>query len=75
MHEKPCPKCGHCPTCGRSNVSPYSVWPWYPRPYWPNAPFYVGDVPYTQPYATWTAADTQTTQSGTSQFSPRNVSS
>jgi hypothetical protein len=34
--DKPCPNCGHCPTCGRSNA-PYGVWPpyrWtYPYPY------------------------------------------
>lgn len=38
--DKPCPKCGHCPTCGRSNA-PYQVWP----PYWP---YY--QQPYTYPY-------------------------
>lgn len=34
MHDKPCPKCGHCPTCGRSNApvnpfGPYWQRPWY----------------------------------------------
>lgn len=44
-HDKPCPKCGHCPTCGRSNhwnpVYPYQRYPW-PWPY--NQPL----VTYTQ---------------------------
>ena len=31
--EKPCPNCGHCPTCGRSNAVPW--YPYYPLPYQP----------------------------------------
>ena len=33
-----CPKCGHCPHCGRSNLAPnpywypYGPWPWYQYP-------------------------------------------
>ena len=42
-----CPKCGHCPTCGRSNqqqfvpypypypLYPYGTWPYWQRP-WVN---------------------------------------
>lgn len=44
-----CPKCGHCPTCGRSNPQqfvpfPYPVYPWV-NPYgtWPGPRSY----PYT----------------------------
>jgi hypothetical protein len=39
-NEKPCEKCGHCPTCGRVNAAPrYPYYPWtvpYPisQPYW-----------------------------------------
>jgi hypothetical protein len=54
-HEKPCPKCGHCPTCGRSN---------YPVPYWPYPyywPYGRWQPPYTSPTITW-----QTTSSGAS---------
>lgn len=42
MSDKPCPKCGHCPACGRSNAptNPYGVYP-----YWPPRPW------YGQPYA------------------------
>ena len=36
--KKPCPNCGHCPTCGRSNA-PKGYWP-YPYPY---------TTPYIQP--------------------------
>jgi hypothetical protein len=39
----PCPSCGHCPTCGRSNR--YWDWPW--NYYWPQPyKWYVGDPPY-----------------------------
>jgi hypothetical protein len=37
-NEKPCEKCGHCPTCGRVNAAPrypYRYYPWtvpYPTP-------------------------------------------
>lgn len=36
MHDKPCPSCGYCPTCGRRNqtVTPWYTWPWKPGPYW-----------------------------------------
>ena len=27
-HQKPCPHCGYCPTCGRSNAAPYRPYPW-----------------------------------------------
>jgi hypothetical protein len=54
--DKPCPSCGHCPTCGRS-AAPYwpNVTPWYPRPYWHD------------PYITWTC-DTKTVSSGNATF-------
>lgn len=34
--QQPCPSCGHCPTCGRSN--------WRTYPYWhpPFQPYIVG---------------------------------
>jgi hypothetical protein len=39
-HAGVCPKCGHCPTCGRSN-QPQGFYP----PYWPY-----GQYPYYWPY-------------------------
>lgn len=39
-HDKPCPNCGHCPTCGRSNFRP-----WYPNQWWYGYPQWV--YPYT----------------------------
>jgi len=40
--EYPCPNCGYCPTCMRSNVAPYryvpTLHPWYPLPYWWTTP-------------------------------------
>lgn len=55
MSDKPCPKCGHCDKCGRSNpvgVYPYPVYPYtYPygtQPYrvYPNnwPPYYYSNV-------------------------------
>lgn len=45
MSDHPCPKCGHCPTCGRSNQTyPFQVYPQSGYPY----PF--GRYPYTSPY-------------------------
>lgn len=39
-HEKVCPNCGYCPTCGRSAqpvVTPsYPIYPVYPYPHWPG---------------------------------------
>lgn len=46
---KPCPSCGHCPTCGRHAAPPnYSSW-WF-RPRWQYVP-----QPYapTYPTITW----------------------
>ena len=41
-HEKPCPNCGHCPTCGKSNW-PKQWYPWqYPQPTYPQYPGYWG---------------------------------
>jgi hypothetical protein len=28
----PCPKCGYCPTCGRSNFHPPQLRPWVFQP-------------------------------------------
>lgn len=36
MSDTPCPKCGHCPACGRSNAP---VYPWATGPYW-QRPWY-----------------------------------
>lgn len=46
MSDKPCPKCGHCPACGRSNAP---VYPWGLYPYQPYrpAPYTVSPYPYT----------------------------
>jgi hypothetical protein len=41
--DKPCAKCGHCPTCGRSNAQP--VYPGTYRPY-PGYPVYPWGTPY-----------------------------
>lgn len=46
---KPCPSCGHCPTCGRGGLGaypyPYYPMPWYQRPWW--------ETPTAQPQVTW----------------------
>lgn len=36
--DKPCPNCGHCPTCGKSNHLPayYGPYWYYQPPYWTN---------------------------------------
>lgn len=50
-HAAVCPKCGHCPTCGRSNQPQgfYPYWPYGQYPYyWPYT--------YQPPLTTW--ADT-----------------
>lgn len=51
MSDRPCPKCGHCDKCGRSNTPPAQVYPFpiYPQPY-PN-----GYWPWTAqpPYQVW----------------------
>ena len=48
---EPCPKCGHCPTCGRDNNG---LRPMYVRPAPWLTPYYVGDFPpvqwWTDPY-------------------------
>ena len=34
--ETPCPSCGHCPTCGKTNAPVYQFpyqWPYYYLPY------------------------------------------
>lgn len=41
MHDKPCPRCGYCPACGRANATPY--WPWGRYPV--TTPIYPGTVP------------------------------
>ena len=64
-----CPRCGYCPHCGRSNLSPwypYGYWPPYPRPYtypqWssgtsvPHVGSSIGPVTLQNPKATWSAA-------------------
>jgi len=33
--KKPCPSCGHCPTCGRSKLDPYRFAPRVPDPWTP----------------------------------------
>lgn len=55
--EHPCPKCGHCPTCGRSNVAP-----WHPWGYWP---IYGPPFRYGHPFQT-VGASPQTWTQGTS---------
>ena len=49
---KPCPACGHCPTCGRGGhqLVPYNPWqPYYP-PY--PQPVWIGTGGYVQPSTT-----------------------
>lgn len=41
--DRPCPNCGHCPTCGRGGWS---------RPWYPYQPYWLGDNPDGP---TWTA--------------------
>jgi len=31
--QHPCPKCGYCPTCGRSRYPYYPQWDWTPQSY------------------------------------------
>jgi hypothetical protein len=50
--DKPCPSCGHCPTCGRS-ANPWGFQPQWPhyRPYWDTTTVWnIGDtgIRYTQ---------------------------
>lgn len=58
MHEntKPCPNCGHCPTCGRSNAAPVYPHGWWwllppiniPTPWFqPNWQYIPGHITYT----------------------------
>jgi hypothetical protein len=40
-HEKPCPSCGHCPTCGRGGYQAAPLWYWWPHPTpYPPTPFW-----------------------------------
>jgi hypothetical protein len=54
-NEKPCKKCGHCPTCGRS-AQPYFAWwsviPPYTLPY---VPYPQTGSPLPRPYYTSTS--------------------
>lgn len=42
---KPCPSCGHCPTCGRgaASLSPSPWWPYQPSPWW-QVPYYYPQI-------------------------------
>ena len=46
--QKPCPSCGHCPTCGRTNQPVYQLPPYYPY----TIPYI---TPYVAPTITWTS--------------------
>jgi hypothetical protein len=34
-NKKPCPNCGYCPTCGRSDTLPFYPRPWVMPPAYP----------------------------------------
>ena len=57
MSDKPCPNCGHCPTCGRKNYTPnhwpWGYWPWYPPTHY-----------WQRPHATWTVQTQPLTTTG-----------
>lgn len=38
-NETPCPNCGYCPHCGRSNLLPYKVQPVWIPPMTPYSPY------------------------------------
>lgn len=46
MSDKPCPACGHCPTCGRSHAKPFNPYPW-------TQPYGTYPGPSTTPYMPW----------------------
>jgi hypothetical protein len=43
MTNAPCPRCGYCPHCGRSNLSPY----WPQPPIWVQPTWIGWPVPWT----------------------------
>lgn len=45
MSEKCCPNCGHCPTCGRRDLTP---WPYQSTPY--RFPYTTGPIWIYNPF-------------------------
>jgi hypothetical protein len=62
MHDKPCPHCGYCPTCGRASVAPY--WPWGCYPYTPIYPGTAPQYPWRYPITYTSTISGNTTTSG-----------
>ena len=65
--KEPCPNCGHCPECGRSNTLPVQPYPWtypYPHyfgPWWQVQPY----QPYGPCWTTVTGTITSNPATGT----------
>jgi hypothetical protein len=54
---RPCPSCGHCPTCGRGG--------YYTQPYWPSYPYSYPYGPHRFEVTSWNTSIGNSTVSST----------
>lgn len=71
-HQKPCPHCGYCPTCGRSNAAPYLPNPYTWQPYNPF-PATVTITTPSKPMTVWYAGNQGAAPQFTSSFIVTNT--